>query len=608
MTSEQNPFWVWTPEDIAADKAVELFVEPLTDFPAIESPSHTFIHGPRGSGKSMMFRMMRPDCARRLRANCELNELPYLGVYIPIKKTEISQTEMVYLDKHPARYVFNEHMLCLYFAQKICDELASSRLDYNGANCDRTAFALWVKQRLIQRVTVSTNETMLTVENVEGVDAWVKGMFAEMASFLHIHWEVVEQLVRQLPLRPDSLLDFKSNLLSYHSFLLPFVTGLRELGLFPNAPVYLLVDDADNLSLTQTQILNSWIATRTTGSVCLKASTQMRYKTRLTFGGQRIEAPHDYHEVDVSVLYTTRRDHYLNRLEQIVAKRLKSAHLNENPRLFFPEDEAQETEVKKIENDFRVKAEKGEGRGNRARDDANRYGRPEFIRLLGGERKSTSKYSYSGFNQLAHISSGVVRWFLEPASRMFAEQVSVNSHGAEITMIEPRIQNEKIRDFSEEFFQDDFDKMKEDAKTQAREVLEWQEREKDYQRLEMLINAMGKTFFAILTDKDKSERRVFSIALSDPAQEDVRRVLNLGVEEGYLYKATIGTKTGHGRTARYVLSRRLAPYFSLDPTSFSGYLFVTNDNLRQAMNNPNARLRDVEALGDDIQMELPVAI
>lgn len=606
MTSEQNPFWVWTPEDIAADKAVELFVEPFTDFPAVESPSHTFIHGPRGSGKSMMFRMMRPDCARLLRAGCSLDRLPYLGVYIPIKKTEISQTEMVYLDKHPARYVFNEHMLCLYFAQKICDELGSLRLNYRGLVCNRAAFAKWVKHRLVQRVTLSTSDAVLEFKQAEDDDAWVKSAFKTIADFLHTHWEAVEQLVRKLPLNPESLLAFNGNLLSYHSFLLPLVNGLQELGLFPSAPVYLLVDDADNLSLIQTQILNSWIATRSTGTVCLKASTQMRYKTRLTYGGQRIEAPHDYHEVDVSVLYTTRRDHYLNRLEQIVARRLKSAKLIEDPRSFFPEDEEQEAEVRKIETELREKAEKGEGRGNRPRDDANRYGRPEFIRLQGGNKKSTSKYSYSGFDQLAHISSGVVRWFLEPAARMFAEQISVSEAGRAIAFIEPRIQNEKIRDFSEAFFQTDFEQMKEDAKTQAREIVEWQEREKDYQRLEMLINAMGRTFFAILADKDRAERRVFSIALSNPADDEVRRVLNLGVEEGYLYRATIGTKSGHGRTARYVLSRRLAPYFSLDPTSFSGYLFVTNENLRQAMNSPNSRLRDVESLGDDIQMELPV--
>lgn len=606
MSFEENPFWVWTPEDISAEKAVELFVNPFTDFPSLESPSHTFIHGPRGSGKSMMFRMMRPDCARRLRNDCKLNELSYLGIYIPIKKTEISQTEMVYLDKHPARFVFNEHLLCLYFAQKICDELASERLNYNNTDVDRKLFVPWIQKRLIQRLKLTSGGESFEISDIESNDAWVKNAFARMAEVLHGHWEKVEQLIRNMPLKPEGLLSFDGNLLGYHSFLLPFVCGLRELGIFPAAPVYLLIDDADNLSLTQTQILNSWIATRSTASVCLKASTQMRYKTRLTYGGQRVEAPHDYHEVDVSVLYTTRRDHYLNRLDLIVRRRLKAVKLNEDPSAFFPEDEEQETEVRAIEEELKSRAEQGQGKGNRPRDDANRYGRPEFIRRLGGDRKATSKYSYSGFEQLAHISSGVVRWFLEPAARMFSEQVSLSQANASISRIEPRIQNEKIRDFSEEFFQDDLEKMKEDAKNQAKENVEWQEREKDYQRLELLINAMGKTFFAILTDKDRSERRVFSIALSDRTDDLVQRVLNLGVEEGYLYRATIGTKRGHGRTARYVLSRRLAPFFSLDPTSFSGYLFVTNDNLRQAMSNPNAFLRDVSTVDDDIQMELPI--
>ena len=607
MTLEDNPFWVWTPEDISADQAVELFVNPFTDFPAVESPSHTFIHGPRGSGKSMMFRMMRPDCARRLRNDCGLRDLPYLGVYIPIKKTEISQTEMVYLDKHPARYVFNEHMLCLYFAQKLCDELSSERLDYTGQSVDRTFFSDWTQRRLIQRVTTSTSEERLDLGEENEVDPWVKHAFVKMTEFLRGHWELVEQLVRQLPLRPESLTSFSGNLLSYHGFLLPLITGLAELGVFPRVPVYLLVDDADNLSFAQTQILNSWIATRSTGTVCIKASTQMRYKTRLTYGGQRTEAPHDYQEVDVSVLYTTRRDHYLNRLELIVGLRLKAAKLNEDPRVFFPEDEAQVREIQRLDRELREKAERGDGRGNRPRDDANRYARPDFILSLGGEKKATSKYSYSGFDQLAHVSSGVVRWFLDPAARMFAEQVSVSNGKGAITYIEPHIQNGKIRDFSAEFFHEDFERMKDEAKTQAREAAEWEEREKDYQRLELLLNAMGKTFFAILVDKSKSERRVFSIALSDRPDEDVQRVLKLGVEEGYLYRATIGTKRGHGRTARYVLSRRLAPIFSLDPTSFSGYLFVTNENLRQAMHNPNAFLRDVSEMGDDIQMELPIS-
>lgn len=598
--ADTNPFWVWTPENIEAQDAVKLFVEPFTDFPAVESPSHTFIHGPRGSGKSMMFRMMRPDCASMLRGDCTLADLPYLGIYIPVKKTEISQTDIVFLEKHPAGHVFSEHMLCLYFAQKICEELSSSRIRYGAQSVEKAVVLRWVAKRVYELFDDGPAEDPLP--SIDGVD-WLVGILKFICDELSKRWDVVEQLVRRLPLEPESLRGFDQRLLSYHGFLLPFLSDIGSFGVFPDCPTYLLVDDVDNLSRTQTQILNSWIASRTTGSICIKASTQMRYKTRSTFGGQRIEAPHDYHEVDVGVLYTTRKEHYMSRLEEIASRRLTAAGLDVEVREFFPEDPEQVAEIAKISDDLRAKADAGEGRGHRSRDDSNRYSRPEFIRMLGGGRKSTHSYSYSGFDQLAHISSGVVRWFLEPASRMYAEQISAGGGNA-TTSVSPSVQNSVLRAFSEEFFQDDFERMKREAKEVQADSSGGSNLDRDYLKLENLINAMGRTFFSILVDKDRAERRVFSIALSDSVHSDVQRVLDLGVREGYLYRATIGRKSGHGRTARYVLSRRLAPYFSLDPTSFSGYLFVTNDNLRQAMASANARLREIDPDSDEIQTEL----
>jgi hypothetical protein len=191
---------------------------------------------------------------------------------------------------------------------------------------------------------------------------------------------------------------------------------------------------------------------------------------------------------------------------------------------------------------------------------------------------------------------------------MYSAQKSLATKG-EVIAIEPRVQDDKIREFSEKFFFEEFAELKKEAREiKEREAGNPQalERETDYVRLENLITAMGKTFFNILTDKKRSERRVFSIALSDRPDDEIQRVLDLGVQEGYFYRTTIGTKTGHGRTARYVLSRRLAPYFSLDPTSFSGYLFVTSDNLRRAMLTRNALLREKEVPEEDIQMELPI--
>ena len=58
----KNPFSVQTPEDISAKEAYDLFVDVFTDFYQIPNQGHTFVHGPRGSGKSMMFRYMMPDC------------------------------------------------------------------------------------------------------------------------------------------------------------------------------------------------------------------------------------------------------------------------------------------------------------------------------------------------------------------------------------------------------------------------------------------------------------------------------------------------------------------------------------------------------------------
>ena len=263
--TENNPFWVWTPDDISADRAIELFVDIFSDFPFVESPSHSFIHGPRGSGKSMMFRMMRPDCARR-RQECSLRNLSYLGIYIPIKRTEISQTELVFLDRHPARYVFNEHLLCLYFANRMFMELASERFEYGDAKIDAAAFKEWAQNHFFRRLGNKCPEKVISQPKGTTSDEAIKKFFKSFCTTIQEHWDVVEALIRPLPLNAEGLSKYAGPLLSYHGFLLPLFDALREFNFLPRKPVYLLVDDADNLNRSQTEILNSWIATRTTST------------------------------------------------------------------------------------------------------------------------------------------------------------------------------------------------------------------------------------------------------------------------------------------------------------------------------------------------------
>ena len=117
-------------------------------------------------------------------------------------------------------------------------------------------------------------------------------------------------------------------------------------------------------------------------------------------------------------------------------------------------------------------------------------------------------------------------------------------------------------------------------------------------KLANLINAMGKTFYEILIS-DRSERKVFSVALTNNPDDEIRRVFEYGVQLGFFHESFIGNKEGDGRTWLYVLNRGLAPVFHLDPTGFTGYLFMTNDDLRTAIQT-GKRLRKVVNVEEEI--------
>src|SRR5215218_2839043 len=111
MPETVNPFAVQTPEDLTPETVVSLFVDVFSDFSSVEKPGHTFLHGPRGSGKSMMFRFLEPDCQRLKEGSAPLHEQQFFGVLLPIKKTDLNVMELVRLEDSHASTVLNEHLL-----------------------------------------------------------------------------------------------------------------------------------------------------------------------------------------------------------------------------------------------------------------------------------------------------------------------------------------------------------------------------------------------------------------------------------------------------------------------------------------------------------------
>ncbi|MBL9185764.1 MAG: hypothetical protein JNN17_26690 [Verrucomicrobiaceae bacterium] len=594
---KDNPFAVQSPDDISAGDAHDLFVDVFTDFDKLPLVGHTFIHGPRGSGKSMMFRYMQADC-QSIAKGRPVHELPYFAAYVPIKNMQTNFTELKRLEGHAANFVINEHVLSIYIVEKLLDALRTGKIEFDYASTT-----------VEQAQEVFTNSFCKPLAQCRWKGDNHIDKIDSVPSLFRVMHEVALKLVQELnaflkilSMNQAAVEDYDGPLCGYHDFILPLFRGLRTLPCFPQAPFFLLIDDADNLNVAQTQLLNAWIGTRTHSEVSLKVSTQLRYKTYLTHTGRSIDSPHDFSEIQISTIYTSSHRRYFDRVKAIVEKRLRKAGITTSTEEFFPEDQNQVEEIATIAERIRADWDRGEGRGARSRDDVTRYSRPEFIRSLGGNRKSTSTYSYSGFNQLVSLSSGVVRCFLEPASHMYSEQKATIGTAGTVKCIEPAIQNQKAREFALKFLHADIEKLKRDFVTQGEERLS------TLDKLENLLHALGGTFAGLL-DSDRAERRVFSIAFSDKLDKEVSETLRLGVEEGYFHESTIGNKEGTGRTKLFVLNRVLAPCFNLDPTSFAGYLFVTNERVKQAMRSPSSYLRDLEKVGhrnffDSEQLEL----
>jgi hypothetical protein len=584
-----NPFTVQTPEDISAADMDSLFVDVFTDFYSIPRVGHTFLHGPRGSGKSMMFRYLEPDCQCIARHET-VPELPFFGVYVSIKNTDLKLTELMRLENKHANLVLNEHFLVLHIAIKFLSSLIKADVPGASEPCPKEVRDYHASGFSKLLKASGWQDSLPALPQAARLKDWfllVRDIFAEQHSTLLSY-------LRKLSF-VDSPVPYPGPLCGYLDFLLSFMQQVKSFAFMPRGPIFLLLDDADNLNYTQTSLINSWVASRTQANVSLKISTQMNYKTFLTATGQTIDSPHDFSEIHISAVYTSSKNKYLERVREIVSRRLKMHKINKPPEEFFPEYEKQEEAIREIGRRLRERW-RSEGRGYRPSDDAARYARPEYIASLQGPAKSGPTYKYAGFKQLVHVSSGIVRYFLEPASLMYAA-MRADHRGAVVDCIDPDVQDRVAREQANAFLFSEFDRWSTDESDDAQTL-------DVTKKLRNLIIALGGTFHEILMS-NASERRVFSVAFSEDPDPDVLDVFKLGVRYGYFHESTIGNKEGTGRTRLFILSRRLAPVFTLDPTSFAGYKFATNNILREAMQKPKTFVGKIRRKGVEAVFESP---
>ena len=558
-----NPFKIVNPEKLSAEEAKRLFVKEFTDFEKIELEGNTFLIGPRGVGKSMIFRYLQFDC-QCIYSDCDILSLPYIGIYSQIKNSIFAIREIDIIKNEYLRNLLNEHWMLMYICLNFFDSLIKSDKIINSINYESLKEFYFYYFNKNNENDFYENDSTINI---------LKNMYNKINDmYLDVNTYIKNLLISNIESKYDK------ELFDYITYFIPLIDNIRNINGFPKSSIYLLIDDAHYLTLEQTKILNTWIATRTNKNISIKVSSQYNYKTYYTINNEMINSPHDYFEVDMSKIYTSDTDNYKKRIKKIIEKRLHFFNINTPVEDFFPCDQKQEDEIKNIANEYIKKSDNNEIPSYNRTDAANRYARPDYIKRLSGSRKSSYNYSYSGFNQLVDLSSGIARFFIEPAFFMYAEE---KENGKEsITFIKPNTQNKIIREQANKFFIEEFDKLKNDDKN---DVIPKENIEKLYR----LLNGLGSLFRKILLS-NRSERRIFSFAISDEISTEVNEILNLGIELGYLIKSTIGRKESEigGRIKRYIFNRRLAPIWTLDPTSISGCLFLKNKFIENGLKNP----------------------
>lgn len=626
---KENPFVVLTPDDkeveiTDANLIHKLFVDVFEDFTTIPQQGHVFLNGPRGSGKSMMFRFLLPDCQLIDKKASSYCELPFLSIHIPIKLTSINNPEFD-LIKDYGTYIFNEHILTLYFSEFVFDSL--SKLNYqNISNPDsiikeigefyessfkrKLKLCGWIEPKNLKFHPRTIEEAFNNIKQI------CSDLFVEAKQFLKRNVQNISSPHLFQPVQ------YNGPLLDYLSFLYPLLKDLKRVSIFPNKPIFLLVDDADNLTESQIVVLNTWVSYRTNSEVSLKISTQLNYPTYNTINGTNIDCPHDYYDINILTVYSSAKNIYNKRIRQIVERRLQhffeGTGISVTPDQFFPSDVEQDKQIEKIIEDIQKEYSLGKINAYSESDAIKRYAIPNYIYSLKGRSKSGYTFNYAGFDMLVSISSGIIRHFLTPAAKMFNAQLrdlklsNKNSLPTDVHEISDGIQNREIREYSNKLIFDDYDKHKLD-KIQIKRDPKYLTK---VNKLRNLIEGLGGLFGEYIISPERSERKVFSFAISGHIEPELQSVIDLGVKLGYFHKSVIGKKNGTGKQRLYILSRVMAPAFLLDPTSFAGYKFFTSSKLLLALSKPDTFINEMIKLkeqdedkdSEQIKMEFDIPI
>ncbi len=572
-----NPFETKQPEFFTASLIHKLFVEDYTEHTALIGRYHTFIYGSRGSGKSMHFKYLEPECQILKYKNIEeyfKSENAFIGIYINCNKGDQSKTDLDnIMNDQSIHSAISQKVLMHYFMIDIAECVLKTFIE------QLSSFSTPEKEASICAAILGGyfNERTYDPKDVVSLVALKK--------FLHSEKQNVDNAItayqenhgcsgNRLKMGVENYL---SPSLEEGSFLNTLLTMLKQdLPGGDSVPFYFLFDEANELLDFQKKIINTMISSRRDSLVCVKISCQqLLYNVYTDIKERSISETHDYYHVDLDSLYTNDRNAYYSRLKIIAERRLKIAGFKQesieeflpaNPTEKIKEEEAREQASN--EYDALPDGKKPKNKGNYIK----KYARARLFQ----DYFAKTAYSYAGFENLVHFSSGIVRTFLQPCFDMVGEHKKHNPNVdiRDIDFIPVNIQKSKIENYSNLLVDSELKGKLEKKPAELKEILSL---------LLNLVESLGKLFHERLMDKGSREPRIISFAIktriADPLLE---KVLNYAIQNAIFHKKWYRSKSGHEILECYILNRRLCPRYHLDLSSFQGRLEISESDINLA--------------------------
>ena len=383
-----NPFELVTASKLSAAEAIDLWCDD-NRLDRVRGGESCFINGNRGTGKSMLFRVLQRDCHELLFPD---GELEFLSVYFAVRDSDLMVEEFALIQAHRQTSALSESHLILLVVRQLLVEVLKTPEAVPEATRGR------FQQLLMDRIVTAYEFSEVTCPEVSGDEFEPK--LKRLIDLLDLESNrLVNHVLRQLY---EDETGYSGPLFFFDGLLGPIADFLmNETG----CRLFILVDDADDLPRSHTVILNSWIARRRR-SVVFKVSTMYAYKTFETRSGSKIQQPHDFIQYDIASRFLEyNSEDYVGLVRRICIKRLKQAGVESNagvvvdPERFFPPDISQNARMDKLRASLTAEYERKYS-GRSIGDYVYRHLTSEYMKDLNRHR-SLGSYRYAGFRTLA---------------------------------------------------------------------------------------------------------------------------------------------------------------------------------------------------------------